>query len=84
MAEHLQQFIFTFFGASLIDLEKKGGGARPIAVGHILGRLAAKCLCSWVVALPRECRLMHMLPDYLSKTLWITTAFFKNAFNSLQ
>ena len=31
-----------FFGASLIALEKKGGGIRPIAVGCTLRRLAAK------------------------------------------
>ena len=31
-----------FFGASLISLEKKGGGIRPIAVGCTLCRLAAK------------------------------------------
>ena len=39
----------TFFGASLITLEKIGGGVRPIAVGHTLQRLAAKCLCSRVL-----------------------------------
>ena len=31
-----------FFGASLIALEKKGGGIRPIAFGCTLRRLAAK------------------------------------------
>ena len=31
-----------FFGASLIALEKKGGGIRPIAVGGTLRRLVAK------------------------------------------
>ena len=39
----------TFFGASLIALEKEGGGVRPIAVGHTLRHLAAKCLCSSVL-----------------------------------
>ena len=33
----------TFFGASLIALNKKDGGIRPIAVGFTLCRLAAKC-----------------------------------------
>jgi len=33
-----------FCGANLIALEKKGGGARPIAVGSILRRLTAKCV----------------------------------------
>ena len=32
-----------FFGASLIALEKKDGGVRPIAVGCTLRRLVAKC-----------------------------------------
>ena len=32
----------AFFGASLIALEKKGGGIRPIAVGSTLRRLVAK------------------------------------------
>ena len=36
----------TFFGASLIALQKKGGGIRPIAVGSTLRRLAAKCIGS--------------------------------------
>ena len=35
-----------FFGASLIALEKKGGGVRPIAIGCILRRLAAKAIGS--------------------------------------
>ena len=38
----------TFFGASLIALRKKDGGIRPIAVGHTLRRLAAKCIGSTV------------------------------------
>ena len=32
-----------FFGATLIALQKKEGGVRPIAVGNTLRRLAAKC-----------------------------------------
>lgn len=31
-----------FFGATLITLEKKGGGVRPIAVGGTLSRLVGK------------------------------------------
>ena len=31
--------------ASLLALKKKDGGIRPIAVGEILRRLVAKCLC---------------------------------------
>ena len=38
-----------FFGASLIPLGKKGGGIRPIAVGHTLRRLVAKCAISRVL-----------------------------------
>ena len=37
-----------FFGASLIALNKKDGGVRPIAVGCTLRRLAAKCASSHV------------------------------------
>ena len=33
----------SFFGATLIALNKKGGGLRPIAVGCTLRRLASKC-----------------------------------------
>ena len=32
-----------FFGATLTPLGKEGGGIRPIAVGHTLHRLVAKC-----------------------------------------
>ena len=35
-----------FFGASLIALEKKGGGVRHIAIGCTLHRLAAKAIGS--------------------------------------
>ena len=37
-----------FFGATLTGLGKKDGGIRPIAVGCVLRRLAAKCLCASV------------------------------------
>ena len=33
-------------GASLMGMEKPGGGIRPIAVGEILRRLVAKCFCN--------------------------------------
>ena len=32
-------------GASLMALEKPGGGLRPIAIGEVLRRLVAKCFC---------------------------------------
>ena len=35
----------SFFGASLLALEKRGGGVRPIAVGSTLRRLVAKVAC---------------------------------------
>ena len=35
-------------GAGLVALRKPKGGVRPIAVGEILRRLAAKCLCDIV------------------------------------
>lgn len=35
-----------FFGALLVPLEKKGGGVRPIAVGEVLRRLAAKVVAA--------------------------------------
>lgn len=38
-----------FFGASLVALEKKSGGVRPIAVGCTLRRLVAKIACQMVV-----------------------------------
>ena len=39
----------SFFGASLTCLGKKDGGIRPIPVGCVLRRLAAKCLCTSVL-----------------------------------
>ena len=33
-------------GASLLGMEKPGGGIRPIAVGEVLRRLVAKCFCN--------------------------------------
>ena len=33
-------------GASLMGMEKPGGGIRPIAVGEVLRRLVAKCFCN--------------------------------------
>ncbi|KAB0792700.1 hypothetical protein PPYR_14659 [Photinus pyralis] len=41
-------FRHIFFGASLIALNKKDGGVRPIAVGMTLRRLVAKIICSRV------------------------------------
>ena len=38
----------SFFGTTLIALNKKGGGFRPIAVGCTLRRLVAKCAGSCV------------------------------------
>ena len=38
-----------FFGATLVALEKKSGGVRPIAVGCTLRRLVAKIAGQWVV-----------------------------------
>ena len=37
-----------FFGATLTCLGKKNGGVRPLAVGCVLRRLAAKCPCTSV------------------------------------
>ena len=36
------------FGGTLIALQKKTGGIRPIAVGYMLRRLAAKCANAYV------------------------------------
>ena len=41
--EFLSQYLA---GASLMALEKQGGGVRPIAIGEVLRRLVSKCFCS--------------------------------------
>ena len=38
----------TLFGANLLAVAKKKGGIRPIAVGYVWRRLAAKVACSYV------------------------------------
>jgi Reverse transcriptase (RNA-dependent DNA polymerase) len=38
----------TLFGANLLAIAKKKGGIRPIAVGYVWRRLAAKVACSYV------------------------------------
>ena len=38
----------TLFGGTLLALAKKGGGVRPIAVGYVWRRLAAKVACNHV------------------------------------
>ena len=38
----------ALFGANLLAIAKKTGGIRPIAVGYIWRRLAAKVACSHV------------------------------------
>lgn len=38
-----------FFGGSLIALEKKSGGIRPIAIGYTLRRIAAKCANNYAI-----------------------------------
>ncbi len=38
----------TLFGATLLAISKKSGGVRPIAVGYVWRRLAAKVACSYV------------------------------------
>ena len=47
-------FAEYFCGARLIALKKEKGGVRPIAVGEILRRLAAKCVSLSVVPLASE------------------------------
>ena len=46
-----------FFGASLVALNKKGGGIRPIAIGSTLRRLASKCA---------SFHALESIPDLLS------------------
>jgi hypothetical protein len=38
----------ALFGAKLLAITKKNGGVRPIAVGYVWRRLAAKVACSYV------------------------------------
>ena len=38
----------TLFGAKLFAISKKDGGARPIAVGYVWRRIAAKIACNFV------------------------------------
>ena len=38
------------FGGSLVALQKKAGGIRPIAIGYTWRRLAAKCANSYAIA----------------------------------
>ena len=46
---HLPEFALpAFFGASLIALQKKDGGLRPIAVGSVYRRITAKVATSSV------------------------------------
>ena len=77
---HRQQILFFFlFGASLIALEKKGGGIRPIAVGCTLRRLVAKVASgkmmvematpTWLcMELARELKRQSMQRDSTSET----------------
>ena len=49
MGGHLPEFALpAFFGASLIALQKKDGGLRPIAVGSVYRRITAKVATSSV------------------------------------
>ena len=46
-------------GASLMALEKKSGGLRPIAVGKVLRRIVGKVLCKEI----KESTQRHFGPD---------------------
>ena len=39
----------VLFGGNLIGLDKKDGGIRPIAIGYVWRRLAAKCANSYAI-----------------------------------
>ena len=72
----------AFFGASLIALDKKGGGIKPIAVGSTLPCLVAKAAfgtvrskmvallapASWASVSKEVLMLQSMLPDAISTT----------------
>jgi hypothetical protein len=38
----------TLFGATLLAIAKKTGGSRPIAMGYVWRRLAAKVACNYI------------------------------------
>jgi len=42
-----KKFTQVLFGGNLIALEKKTGGVRPIAIGHTLRCISAKCANSF-------------------------------------
>jgi hypothetical protein len=56
-----QDVIPILFGGSLIAIEKKSGGVRPIAIGYTLRRIAAKCINFHAIA----CISTKMLPEQL-------------------
>ena len=51
----------VFFGATLVALRKKDGGLRPIAIGHVLRRLASKVTCTAIMPTIID----YMLPTQL-------------------
>ena len=61
-------FAEYFCGARLVALEKEKGGVRPIAVGEILRRLAAKCVSLSVVPHASEMLLPSELGVGLQKS----------------